>query len=113
MRASSGLARGEAALAARSAATEARRGLDRPTLVFLPDPFRFDGRPLLARLRDKLGKLPVVGGLAASGLGDRAPVFSGEESSGHAVAGGLLTGARLRVTVAVAQGCRPITAAGK
>src|SRR5205823_8549801 len=59
---------------------------ERAALVMLADPFRFDGRPLLARLRDKQPKLPVVGGLAAGTASGRAPVFAGSERSGRAAA---------------------------
>jgi small ligand-binding sensory domain FIST len=86
---------------------------ERSALVLLPDPFVFDAKPLLARFREKLPKLPVVGGLAASNLPKEAPVFAGSERAGHAAAGALISGPRLRATVAVAQGCRPILEASK
>lgn len=90
-----------------------RGQLERSALVLLPDPFVFDAKPLFARLREKLPKLPVVGGLAASNQAKEAPVFAGTERAGHAAAGALLSGPRLRATVAVAQGCRPVLAASK
>jgi small ligand-binding sensory domain FIST len=99
------------ALAARIAGKG--RGADRSTLVLCADPFRFDAKPFLARLATKVPKLPVVGGLASSDERERAPVFAGGAPTGHAVAGALLSGPRLRATVAVAQGCRPVAAAGK
>jgi small ligand-binding sensory domain FIST len=86
---------------------------ERSFLVLLPVPARFDAG-LLVRLRSRLGKLPVVGALSASLVPD-APelVFAGEERSAEAVAGVLITGEKLRAAVAVAQGCRPVVAAGE
>ncbi len=85
---------------------------ERAALVLLADPFRFDAKPLLARLRERQPKLPMIGGLAA-GPGEEIPVFSGGEVATHAAAGAVLSGPGLRTTVAVAQGCRPLGRAGR
>ena len=89
-----------------------RGAAERATIVLVADPMSFDAKPLLARLREKQPKLPVIGGLAAS-RGDSMPVFAGAERSTHALAGAALSGHGLRTTVAVAQGCRPIGRAGR
>lgn len=88
--------------------------VDRAALVLFADPLAFDARPFLGRLRDAAGKLPVVGGLAASGgSADGIPVFADRERGPKAVSGVLLSGTRARVTIAVAQGTRAIGVAGR
>ncbi len=89
-----------------------RGSAERAAFVLLADPMSFDAKPLLARLREKQPKLPVIGGLSAA-RGDSMPVFAGEEHSTRALAGAVLSGPGLKTTVAVAQGCRPIGRSGR
>ncbi|MBI3723607.1 FIST C-terminal domain-containing protein [bacterium] len=106
-------ARDADALAARLSG-KLRGHAERSVLVLLADPLRFEGKPLLARLREKMGKLPVVGGLAATTAPAQGmPVFCEDDVSAHAASGALLSGPGLRAVVAVAQGCRPIVEAGR
>src|SRR5581483_2057434 len=83
---------------------------ERAALVVCADPTGFDARPFLARLRERVPKLPVLGGLSAAS-GDAMPVFAGRSHGTRALAGAMLSG--LRATVAVAQGCRPLGAPGR
>jgi small ligand-binding sensory domain FIST len=86
-----------------------RGSWERSSLVLLSDPFALEARPFFARLRDRSSKLAVTGGLAAgAGSNEGVPVFGCGQRSTQAAAGVVLSGARLRATVAVAQGCRPI-----
>lgn len=100
-------------LAARLAG-KSRGALERAVLLLFADPLAFDARPLLGRLRDKLGKLPVAGGLAAAaGSGPGIPAFAGHELGVHAASGVLLSGTRARVTLAVAQGTKALGVSGR
>jgi small ligand-binding sensory domain FIST len=98
---------------ARALEGKIKGSMDRAALVLLADPMAFDGKPLLGRLREKVPKLPVLGGLAASSKGDDMPVFAGKERGTRALAGAVLSGPGLRATVAVAQGTRPLEQGGR
>lgn len=111
VRASGEAARDADALSARIEG-KLKGAADRAALVLCADPSRFDSKPFLGRFREKRGKLPVVGGLAAS-PGEEFPVFGEGEEGPRALSGALVSGSSLRVTTAVAQGVRPLPPAGR
>ena len=80
---------------------------EEPVILMLADPFSFPADVLLDHLNDTNAGIPIVGGMASSGLeAGRNSLFFNDEILHDGAVGAILTGRGM--TTVVSQGCRPV-----